>query len=74
MEGIGWPDAGRVLVHLASRIGEARQAQLGQFQNEARLGRLGWATQKMENGEGKEEAGRAGLSFWLCFGPLPNMN
>jgi hypothetical protein len=34
----------------AARVGEAGQARLGRFQNEARLGRLGWATQKMEKG------------------------
>jgi hypothetical protein len=28
----------------------------------------------MEKGEGKEEAGWAGLGFQLGFGPLPNRN
>jgi hypothetical protein len=49
--------------------------RLGRFECEARLGQLGWAARKIEkNGEGKEEAGWAGLRFQLGFVPLPNRN
>jgi hypothetical protein len=34
----------------------------------------GWAARKIKKGEGKEEAGWAGLRFQLGFGPLPNRN
>jgi hypothetical protein len=49
---------------------------LGRYTGRApeRPGRLNWVAQKMEKGEVKEEAGRAGLSFQLGFGPLPNRN
>jgi hypothetical protein len=30
--------------------------------------------QKIEKGQGKEEAGWAGVRFQLGFGPLPNRN
>jgi hypothetical protein len=52
------------------RLGLAR---LGRLQSEVMLGWLGWAPRKMEKGEGKEEAGWAGLRFELGFGPVANL-
>jgi hypothetical protein len=50
----------------AARVGEAGHARLGRFRNEARLGRLGWVTQKMEKGrEKKRLAGLDSVSSWV---------